>query len=89
MATIGVKLDEETRDRLKKLGKTRQRTTHWLMKDAIARYLKTEERYEQEKAEDMVRWQRYLDTDHAIPHEEAKARLDELARKAARKTGAG
>ena len=89
MATIGVKLDEETRDRLKKLGKTRQRSTHWLMKDAIARYLKTEERYEQEKAEDMVRWQRYLDTGHAIPHEEAKVRLDELARKAARKTGTG
>ncbi len=86
--TVGVKLDEKTRDRLKKLGETRQRSAHWLMKDAIDRYLETEERYEQEKAEDMERWQRYLDTGHAISHEEAKVRLNELARKATRKAKA-
>ena len=84
--TVGVKIDRETRDRLKKLGETKQRSTHWLMKDAIARYLETEEQYEQEKAEDMARWQRYIDTGNAIPHEEVKARLNELAKQAAHKT---
>ena len=83
--TVGVKLDGETRARLKKLGDTRRRSSHWLMKEAIARYLDTEERYEREKAEDLARWQRFVDTGAAIPHEEAAVRLDALAEEAARK----
>ncbi len=42
--TVGVKLDKETRARLKKLGDAKQRSAHWLMKDAISRYLDAEER---------------------------------------------
>jgi len=76
--TVGVKLDGETRARLKRLGDTRQRSTHWLMKEAIARYLETEERYELEKAEDLARWRRYVETGIAIPHEEATVRLTAL-----------
>ena len=34
--TMGVKLDRETRDRLQKLGKARNRSAHWLMREAIA-----------------------------------------------------
>ncbi|MBE2204099.1 MAG: toxin-antitoxin system, partial [Chthoniobacterales bacterium] len=30
--TMGVKLDEQTRDRLKTLGETRRRSPHWLMR---------------------------------------------------------
>ena len=81
--TVGVKLDGETRERLRKLGETRQRSAHWLMKDAIARYLEVEERYEREKAEDLDRWQRYVETGSAISHEEATARLNALAEEAA------
>ena len=87
--TIGVKLDEETRDRLKKLGERKQRSTHWLMKEAICRYLEAEERYEDEKAEDMARWERYLDTGAAVPHDDVKDRFDAFAARAAQKTGHG
>lgn len=83
--TVGVKLDVETRERLRKLGKARQRSAHWLMKDAIARYLEAEERYETEKAEDLARWQRYVETGAAVAHEEAAARLGAWAEEAARK----
>ena len=83
--TVGVKLDGKTRERLKKLGEARQRSTHWLMKDAIARYLDAEERYENEKAEDLARWERFVETGAAIPHEEAATRLDALAEEAASK----
>lgn len=83
--TMGVKLDDETRARLKKLGEVKQRSPHWLMKDAIHRYLDAEEHYEREKAEDLARWQRYLETGTAIPHEDVKTRLDELARQAAQR----
>ncbi|MCG6919519.1 MAG: ribbon-helix-helix protein, CopG family [Acidobacteria bacterium] len=83
--TVGVKLDGETRERLKRLGEARQRSTHWLMKEAIARYLEVEERYEREAAEDMARWQRFVETGTAISHEEVKARLASLAEEAAEK----
>ena len=35
MTTMGVKLDRETRARLQKLGKARNRSSHWLMREAI------------------------------------------------------
>ena len=76
--TVGVKLDPETRSRLKELGRLRDRSTHWLMKEAIARYIEDEERYEREKAEDAARWESYVETGRAISHEEVKARMDEL-----------
>ena len=83
--TVGVKLDQETRERLRRLGETKRRSAHWLMKEAIARYLETEERSEREKAEDLARWQRYVETGTAISHEEVTARLDALAEEAALK----
>ena len=39
----GNKLDSRTRARLKALSRIRQRSQHWLMKEAIERYLDREE----------------------------------------------
>ncbi|VFS49423.1 Bifunctional protein putA [Budvicia aquatica] len=39
MTTMGVKLDEATRDRIKKAAHTVDRTPHWLIKQAIFNYL--------------------------------------------------
>jgi len=86
--TMGVKLDDETRTRLSKLGKAKKRSTHWVMKEAIHRYLEVEERYEREKAEDQARWNRYMETGSAIPHEEVKTKLVELAKQARVKANA-
>lgn len=83
--TMGVKLDEETRARLKRLGQVRNRSTHWLMKEAIHRYLELEERYEQEKAEDMARYQEYVETGRHVTQEDMMAWLDGLAERAAQK----
>jgi len=43
MASKAVKLDETTCDRLKALGESRQRTPHWLMREAIRQFLDREE----------------------------------------------
>ena len=86
-ATVGVKLDEKTRTRLKKLGQAKQRSTHWLMKDAIVRYLESEERYVEERVEDDSRWQRYLDTGTHLSDDGMTQWLEELAERAARKAG--
>ena len=82
VTTVGVKLDDQTRARLKKLAEARQRSPHWLMKDAINRYLDAEEQYQYEMQEDEARWQQYLDTGTHLTHEEVTSWLDELADRA-------
>jgi predicted transcriptional regulator len=78
--TLGIKLDQETRDRLRKLGETKDRASHWLVKTAIIEYLNREERAEQERCEDAERWERYQTTSHFVGNEDAMDWLDALAR---------
>ena len=83
-STVGIKLDQETRDRLKRLGEQRQRSPHWLMCKAIDRYLEAEEHYEREKAEDLARWERYVDSGAHVSHAEMSSRLEALASEASK-----
>jgi len=78
-ATQGIKLDDDTRKRLKALGELRNRSPHWLMRTAIQSYLEHEENYEREKREDMDRWERYQLSGVAIPHDTAAEWLNKLA----------
>ncbi len=84
--TMGVKLGDDVRERLKALGVARERTPHWLMKKAIEEYLAKEEVCEREKQDDLARWQRYQDTGKHFDHDEVKIRLTRLADQARRKT---
>jgi predicted transcriptional regulator len=77
--TQGVKLDPETRDRLKALGELRRRSPHWLMRAAIEDFLHREEAVEREKRQDIERWQACELTGHTIGHETASAWLEDLA----------
>jgi predicted transcriptional regulator len=52
-----VKLPSKVKDRLDQLGKLKHRSTHWLMKEAIVRYLEQEEYNERLKEETLSRWQ--------------------------------
>ena len=80
--TMGVKLDKETRARLKALGSSRDRTPHYLMKQAINQFLEREEAYEAEKQEDLQRWERYQATGEYVSHDDAKAHFERLVAKA-------
>ena len=75
----GIKLDTETRARLKALGELRDRSPHWLMRTAIIEYLDREEAYEREKREDLERWERYQLTGEAISHETVRQWLAAVA----------
>jgi predicted transcriptional regulator len=77
--TLGIKLDVKTRDRLKALGRKKDRATHWLIKKAIEEYLAKEELVERERREDETRWERYQASGEAIPNDRVVAWLDELA----------
>jgi predicted transcriptional regulator len=75
----GIKLDDDTRQRLKALAEMKQRSPHWLMRRAIDDYLQREEQYEKEKAEDMARWENYLLTGEAIDNKKVKKWLKDLS----------
>lgn len=89
MTTTGIKLDAQTLERLKKLANTKDRSVHWLMKEAIGRYLVDEERFEREKAEDEARYQRFLDSGSHVADEEMNAWLDQLAGESQRRSATG
>jgi len=77
--TQGIKLDDSTQKRLKKLATLRNRSPHWIMRTAIESYLEREEQYEQEKMEDMTRWNRYLDTGNAVGSDKVESWLMQLS----------
>ena len=52
-----VKLDLEMKERLDQLGQIKNRSAHWLMKEAIRLYLEQEEYNEKLKVETNARWQ--------------------------------
>jgi predicted transcriptional regulator len=78
-ATQAIKLDDETNNRLKALAQQRNRSAHWLLRDALQRYLAEEERYEHEKAEDLAEYEDYLLTGKAIANDTVASWLSELA----------
>ena len=78
-STQAIKLDDETNSRLKALAQQRNRSAHWLMREALQRYLAEEERYEREKAEDLAEYEDYLLTGEAIDNETVASWLSDLA----------
>jgi predicted transcriptional regulator len=44
--TISVKLNDGIRERLKRLANAKERTVHWIMREAIEKYLEREEQRE-------------------------------------------
>jgi len=55
--TMTVKLDPKIKEHLQKLGHIKQRSVHWLMKQAITGYLAQEQYNEELRQETIARWQ--------------------------------
>ena len=47
ISTTTLKLDADTKNRIKRLADSRQRTAHWIMLEAIRQYADREEKHEQ------------------------------------------
>ena len=78
-ATLGVKVDEATRTRLKALARAKERSPHWILRKALGEYLDREEEIEQQKLEDEARWERYVLTGEAVDHQQVQGWLEALA----------
>ncbi|PHR90868.1 MAG: toxin-antitoxin system [Robiginitomaculum sp.] len=71
--TVGIRLDDNTQARLKKLGNSRDRSPHYLMKEAVESYLKREEDIEVEKALLKSRWEKFELTGETVAHSDMKS----------------
>jgi len=76
--TTGVKLDEETKERLKSLGKIKQRSPHWLMREAIREYIEKQEAVEARNREADEAWDEYKNTGKGVTHEAMLAWFNDL-----------
>lgn len=77
-STIGIKLDDQAKLRLKALGEKMDRSAHWIMKTAIEQYLTEQERYWRERQEDEDRWEHYLLTGDAVAHDKVALWLESI-----------
>jgi len=76
VSTASVKLDSRMRARLRTLSRLKQRSQHWLMREAIDRYLDEEESAEQLKRETLERWERYETDGEHVSNAAIKAWLE-------------
>ncbi len=67
-STVGLRLNQETQERLKILAKARDRSPHYLMKKAVEQYLVCEEAIEAEHELVQSRWNNFELTGETLDH---------------------
>ena len=75
---VAVKLEQETRERIKRLAVSRHRSTHWMMREAIQQYVEREEKLEAFRQDGISAWNEYHATGLHVTLEEADAWLGKL-----------
>ena len=75
---VSIKIDPDIRERVKKLAATRQRSPHWLMREAISQYVEREEQREALRRDAAQAWAEYERTGRHVTHEEADDWLAKL-----------
>lgn len=75
---VAIKIDEDTKARVKRLADARHRTPHWLMREAITQYVEREEKREAFRQDTLKAWEAYRATGLHVTAEEADAWLAQL-----------
>ena len=76
MATAtSIKLDDELKGGVQHLAEARRRTSHWIMREAIAQYVEREEKREAFKQDALRAWEDHQRTGLHLTLEEADAWL--------------
>jgi predicted transcriptional regulator len=68
---VSVKLDPETKAKIEHLAKARDRSPHWMMREAITQYVEREERKEAFRRDTLDAWQEFQETGLHVSLEEA------------------
>ncbi|MCH8336387.1 MAG: CopG family ribbon-helix-helix protein [Proteobacteria bacterium] len=69
MAT-SVKLDDDLKRRIQNLAESRQRSPHWIMREAIRDYVEREEARESFNREALASWEAYQETGRHLTGQE-------------------
>ena len=75
MAT-SIKIDDKLKGRIQQLADQRQRSSHWIMREAIIQYVEREEARESFKQEALASWSAFQETGRHLTGEEARTWLD-------------
>lgn len=74
MAT-SIKIDDELKERIQHLAELRQRSAHWIMREAIAQYVEREEGRESFKQEALASWTSFKETGRHLTGQEVRSWL--------------
>jgi predicted transcriptional regulator len=77
-STTSLKLDAETKARVRRLAEVRRRSPHWLMREAIEEYVEREEKREQFRHDALAAWAHYQTTGLHVTADEADSWLGKL-----------
>ncbi|QUT06098.1 CopG family ribbon-helix-helix protein [Sphingobium phenoxybenzoativorans] len=77
-AATSIKLDDALKGRIQNLAEARRRSSHWIMREAIAQYVEREEKREALRQDAMRAWDEYQQTGLHLTLEEADAWLAKL-----------
>lgn len=75
---VAVKLDPGIHARIQDLAKTQDRSTHYLMREAIAQYVDREERREALRRDALRAWEAYQLSGKHVTHDEADQWMSRL-----------
>lgn len=75
---VAIKIDADTKDRVKRLADARRRSPHWMMREAIRQYVEREEKREAFRQSAMQAWQDFRAGGLHVSQKEADAWLARL-----------
>ncbi len=73
-----IKIDQDTKERVRRLAESRQRSPHWLILEAIRQYVDREEKRESFRQDGIAAWREYQTTGLHLTLDEADAWLASL-----------
>lgn len=69
-SATSIKLDDDMKGRVRHLAQARQRTSHWIMREAISQYVEREEKREALRRDTAQAWEEFQETGlHATAEE--------------------
>jgi predicted transcriptional regulator len=75
---VAIKIDASIKERVQRLATARNRTPHWLMREAISQYVEREEKREAFRQDAISAWNDYQATGRHVTLDEADAWLAKL-----------
>ncbi len=75
-----IKIDEQLKQRVQQIAATRQRSAHWIMREAIREYVEREEKREALRKDALQAWEAYQANGRNLSQEETNNWLVDLER---------